>query len=286
MRLLPVSLTLCGALLTGVVAQAAPPDAAALIREAMAGEHRDLSNRERDGYRHPLETLQFFGWQPEMQLVEVWPGSGWYSELLAPITRPRGRYHAAGFDTLSETAPAYRARIQKAWLAKLVARPEVYDHTVVTTLGTPLAGAITPPGSQDMVLTFRNVHNWLKAGSAPEMFAAFASALKPGGILGVVEHRANPGTSLELMKQSGYVTEAEVIRLAEAAGFELADRSEINANPADSKAHPDGVWSLPPTLKSCQTLTGDEQLVCQAPYRAVGESDRMTLKFRKWPSGG
>ena len=152
---------------------------------------------------------------------------------------------------------------------------------VVTELLAPERATIAPPGSVDRVLTFRNVHNWLKDGNDEAMFRAFFRALKPGGLLGVTEHRAAPGTTVATMKDSGYVTEAHVIALAEKAGFRLLARSEINANPNDKKQYPDGVWSLPPVLRTCKQVASAKRDACEAPYRRIGESDRMTLKFVK-----
>jgi len=253
-----------------------------LIAEALRGDHRDPAFVERDRYRHPAETLRFFGWQPPMTVVEIWPSAGWYTEILAPITRPRGVYYAAGFAMTADRTPEWRKGVHKEFMEKLEKRPKVYDHTVVTGLSVPERTTIAPPGSADMVLTFRNVHNWMKGDYAQTMFRIMARALKPGGILGVVEHRARPGTTLEEMKESGYVTEEHVIKLAGRAGFVLEEKSEINANPADTRDHPAGVWTLPPSLRHCRPIdAGPERESCLEKYRAIGESDRMTLRFRK-----
>ncbi len=271
-------------LLCGVIAPlpATAADAAALIDQALAGDHRDAANTARDRYRHPQQTLLFFGWEPHMTVVEIWPATGWYTEVLAPITRPQGVYFAAGFAMTSDRAPGWRKEMHKAFTDKLEQRPEVYDHVVVTELSVPERTTIAPPGSADMVLTFRNVHNWIKSGYAEAMFAVFALSLKPGGILGVTEHRAPPGTPIETMIKSGYVTEDHVIQLAAAAGLTLEARSDINANPKDTADHPAGVWTLPPSLRYCKSLDeGAAQLACTEQYLAIGESDRMTLKVRK-----
>ena len=261
-------------------AVAATPQA--MIEQALAGAHREADNVARDRFRHPRETLMCLGWRPEMTVVEIWPSTGWYTEILAPITRPRGIYYAAGFAMTAERTPEWRKRMHKGFMEKLERRPEVYDHVVVTGLSVPERTTIAPPGSADLLLTFRNVHNWMKGDYAPAMFGIMHRALKPGGLLGVVEHRAPPGTGIEAMKQSGYVTEAHVIKLAEKAGFALEARSEVNANPADDKDHPAGVWTLPPTLRHCRAMDeAAERGRCIARYRKIGESDRMTLRFRK-----
>lgn len=253
-----------------------------LLDAAIHGDHRDQANTQRDQYRHPKETLQFLGLQPEMTVVEIWPGRGWYSEILAPVVRHKGILYIAGFGTTADRTPDWQKGMHKEFMEKLESRPDVYDHVVVTELSVPERTTIAPPGSVDMVLTFRNVHNWMKGGYAEEMFNVFARTLKSGGILGIVEHRAKPGTTIEDMIKSGYVTEDYIIKLAEQTGFEFIAKSEINANPSDDTVHPKGVWTLPPTLRLCKNMNNeDEKNKCFAKYRSIGESDRMTLKFRK-----
>jgi len=244
------------------------------IERVLAGDHRSDRNRARDVYRHPEATLQFFGLRPDMHVAEVWPGGGWYTEVLAPLLRERGKYYAAHYHVNDDTHRYYRKAREK-FLDKLAKRPELYDRVVVTGLLPPHVD-MAPNASVDLVLTFRNVHNWIEPGYEQEMFNAFFAALKPGGVLGVVEHRAKEGTSKRDMIRSGYVSEAYVIDLAHKAGFNLAARSEVNANPKDTKDHPRGVWTLPPTLRSGWLGGGDRER-----YRAIGESDRMTLKFVK-----
>ena len=214
----------------------------------------------------------FFGVTPEMTVVEISPGgSGWYMELLAPYLRDHGKYYAASYDQSSKTD--YVVRNLVAFNKKIKARPDVYDRINVTEFSPPTKVAIAPAGSADMVLTFRNVHNWVGGGSADAAFTAFYTTLKPGGILGVVEHRASNDQPQDPKAQSGYVREDYVIALAEKAGFKLIGRSEINANPKDTKDYKKGVWSLPPSLRAGD---GNEQ-----KYRDIGESDRMTLVFMK-----
>lgn len=237
---------------------------------ALAGEHRSEANRARDSWRHPAETLAFFGLEPGMTVVELSPGGGWYTEVLAPLLKEEGTLYAAHFDV---NGSAYGRRSLGGFLGKLGANNDVYGEVIVSTLAPPTTFAIAPAGSADLVLAFRNVHSWLRGGALDPVFAAAFEALKPGGVFGVVQHRAPEGRSLDAMKNTGYVTEATVIAAAEAAGFELAGRSEINANPKDSADHPEGVWTLPPTL-----ALGDQD---RDRYSAIGESDRMTLKFVK-----
>ena len=208
-----------------------------------------------------------------MTVVEIWPSGGWYTEILAPVLRDRGKYYAAGFALTAKRTPEWRKKMQREFQSKLDARPDLYDRVVVTELSIPERTEMAPAGTADVVLTFRNVHNWMKGDYAPSMFEAMFEALKPGGVLGVVEHRAKKGTSRDQMIESGYVTEAHVRKLAEGSGFRFVDGSEVNANPKDTVDHPVGVWTLPPTLR-----LGEKD---RAKYLAIGESDRMTLRFTK-----
>jgi predicted methyltransferase len=260
--------------------KAAPPpatDAATLATfdRVLAGDHRSAANRARDAWRHPKETLEFFGLRGDMTVLEVWPGGGgWYTEVLAPVLRERGRYIAAGFDPATDSQ--YMQNGIKAFAEKLASRPDLYDRVTVTALQHPGAMKPVADGSVDMVLTFRNLHNWMAREAAEEMIGAMYAALKPGGILGLVEHRGDPSQPQDPRAKSGYVRADHAIELARAAGFELIGQSEVNANPKDTKDHPNGVWSLPPTYRG-----GDAD---RDRFAAIGESDRMTLKFRK-PGG-
>jgi predicted methyltransferase len=257
---------------TGAAAQL-NADGARALDQAIAGAHRTPAFRERDRYRHPKETLLFFGFRPDMHVAEVWPGDGWYTEILAPALRDKGRYYAGHYG-VDEKLSDYRRNRRQAYLDRLAKQPQLYDKVVVTGILPPAHVELAPRGSLDLVLTFRNVHNWATDfGNEQAFFNAFYDALKPGGVLGVVEHRARPGTSMENMKKSGYMTEEYVIGLAEKAGFRLAGKSEVNANPKDTKDWPEGVWTLPPALRLGQ--------VDRAKYLAIGESDRATLKFVK-----
>ena len=238
---------------------------------ALAGEHRSEANRARDVYRHPVETLGFFGIKPDMTVVELWPGRGWYTEVLAPYLRDNGKLYAAHFPAQSKVE--YYQKGLAAFKAMLAANTALYDRVVLTELGPPDSVAVAPAASADAVLTFRNMHNWMGQGNDVKVMQAAFAALKPGGVLGVVEHRAAANATAEQVKDSGYMTEEMVIKAAEAAGFVLEAKSEINANPRDTRDHPKGVWTLPPSL-----ALGDTD---REKYLAIGESDRMTLRFRK-----
>lgn len=243
------------------------------LETAVANPARSDAFRARDQYRHPVETLKFFGVEPEMTVVEIWPGAGWYTEILASYLRSHGRYVAAGFVVSDESSPSWRKDIAQDFAKKFVDNPQVFGHVEVTEFGAPDRWRMADPGSADRVLTFRNIHNWIAGGYEKDMFSAIAAALKPGGVLGVVEHRAKPGATLQQMKDSGYVTEAYVIQLATDAGLKLDGKSEVNANPKDSKDYSKGVWTLPPTLR-----LGEQD---KQKYLDIGESDRMTLRFVK-----
>lgn len=239
------------------------------LAEILAGEHRRTEHRARDRYRHPQQTLEFFGVEPHMTVVEVWPGAGWYTEILAPLLRERGKLYAAHYDPSSSE---YARQSVEAFHAKLRAHPELYDRVSVTTLAAPPAkNEIAPPGAVDVVLTFRNLHNWMMFGWERSAFEAMHAALRPGGVLGVVEHRGDPQVPQDPKAASGYVDEQYAIELIESVGFRLVARSQINANPKDTKDYEKGVWALPPTYAD-----GDRER-----YAQIGESDRFTLKFEK-----
>ena len=243
----------------------------ASLKTVIEGEHRSADNKARDQYRHPAETLTWLGLQADMTVVEIFPGGGWYAEILAPYLNAEGQYYAAGFDPDSKVG--FFRQAAKRLNDKFAAAPELYGKAKTTVLAPPGKTEIAPSGSADMVLTFRNVHNWMNAGTDAAVFKAMFEALKPGGVLGLVEHRGNPETKQDPKASSGYVNQAYTIQLAEQAGFKFVASSEINANPKDGKNHPKGVWTLPPTLR----LKDQDR----EKYLAVGESDRMTLKFIK-----
>lgn len=236
------------------------------IAAAVAGAHRAEENRARDRYRHPAETLAFFGLEPDMTVVEMAPSGGWYTEILAPVLKDEGKLFGAIPDP--EQSP-YGER----FITFLQSNPEVYGEVEPVVFAPPEQTSLGPDGSADMVVTFRSTHGWINRGQAEAVYAAMFRVLKPGGVLGVVQHRADEGADPAVTAENGYVPEAYVIGLAEAAGFVLEEKSEINANPADDHDHPEGVWTLPPSLR-----LGDEG---RAEYEAIGESDRMTLRFRK-----
>lgn len=264
------ALLLTVALLTVSQSAFADPDG---LAQAVASLTRTPEYRARDVYRHPEETLRFFGIRPDMTVVEVWPGEGWYTEILAPYLRDRGRYYAAGTAFSRPDASAGAQRAAAAFQQKLDADPERYGKVTVTEFRPPDVVDICPPGSADLVLTFHDVHNWMTARNEQDAFNAFYRALKPGGVLGLVEHRARPYTTIEETRKSGYVNEDYVKSLAANAGFEFVAGSRVNANRKDTKNYPEGVWTLPPTL----ALRDKDQ----KKYLKIGESDRMTLKFRK-----
>jgi predicted methyltransferase len=237
----------------------------------LTDRHRSDTNRARDSWRHPKETLLFFGLRPEMSVVEVWPDpAGWYTEIIAPLVREKGKYYGAVLDA----APGVASQEKRVsdYKAKLASTPSIYDKVAVVPFYTD-GRDIVPAGSVDMVLTFRNIHNWMARDSAQKAFAAMYRALKPGGVLGVEEHRGKPGVPQDPQAKAGYVNEQYAIDLIEAQGFRLVAKSEINANPRDPKDYEQGVWVLPPTYR-----LGDKD---REKYTAIGESDRFTLKFVK-----
>lgn len=260
------------------VAAPIPPDLEALLTAAITGEHRSEEERLRDQQRHPKETLLFFEIEPDMNVVEIWPGGGWYTKVIAPyLASGGGVYFAANFDP--ENANERVRAAYEAYKENYVKNPEIYGTVVLTVLGEE--HDVAPAGSADTVLTFRNVHNWMARGVAQDYFVKFYDALKPGGVLGVVEHRADPGKEQDPKAATGYVREDAVIAMAEKAGFKLEAKSEINANPKDTKDHPFGVWTLPPVRRSAAMRGTEDPNFDRAKYEAIGESDRMTLKFRK-----
>ncbi|GAA0738724.1 class I SAM-dependent methyltransferase [Sphingomonas japonica] len=235
------------------------------IAAAVAAPTRTPANVARDRYRHPAETLAFFGVDPTDTVVEISPGGGWYTEILAPLLKDRGRYYAAA-------AFPNGVKAVQALQAKDAA---TYGKIEVAAFPAAAGAPSVPAGTADVVLTFRNVHNWRFGGAdqAQGVFNGMFAMLKPGGTLGVVEHRLPEDRDSALEEKSGYMKTSSVVAFAKAAGFELVDQSEVNANPKDTADWREGVWTLPPTLR----LKDADR----AKYQAIGESDRMTLKFRK-----
>jgi predicted methyltransferase len=259
-------LILAALLAVGAVGAASATQADDALKAAIAGEHR-AQNARRDVYRHPYETLTFFGIKPTMTVVELVPGGGWYTEILAPYLRDKGKYIGAG------QAPDKKGGL--AFRAKLDANPALYGKAVTAVFEPPSRYEIAPANSVDMVLTFRNLHNWVGNGdeAVRTTFKEIYKVLKPGGVLGLVDHRLPSSMKQDEKASSGYVHEAYVIKMAESAGFKLAGKSEVNANPKDTADHEKGVWTLPPVLAN-----KDKD---REKYMAIGESDRMTLKFVK-----
>jgi predicted methyltransferase len=240
------------------------------LEQSVAGSQRSDANRARDKYRHPVDTLGFFGIKPTDTVVEIWPGGGWYTEILAPYLADKGK--------LIAVSPAGKG--SEAMAKRFDANPTLYGKVERANFPTVLGGTGVAPGSVDAVLTFRNVHNWVagymhpeKKGYSDEAFSEFFAMLKAGGTLGIVEHRLPESASADREKSSGYIKVSTVRALAEKAGFEYVGASEVNANPKDTTEWPEGVWTLPPTLEM-----GDTD---RDKYLAIGESDRMTLKFVK-----
>jgi predicted methyltransferase len=252
----------------GCASTATRTETAAQLDRTLAGQQRNDADRARDPWRHPKETLLFFGLRPEMTVVEITPNPGWYMKVIAPLLRENGRYIAAlparGAEEYSERELAQFKELLAAW-------PEYFDKVDIAPFlpGQPIA----PDGTADLVVTFRNVHSWMARDSAEAAFESMYRVLKPGGTLGVVEHRGNPAIPQDPRARTGYVNQDYAIRLIEKAGFRLVATSEINANPKDTKDHPRGVWTLPPTYAE-----GDKD---RARYQTIGESDRFTLKFVK-----
>jgi len=250
------------------VASAAPaPATTGPIADAVANPARSEANRKRDRYRHPVETLAFFGVRPDQTLVEYVPGGGWYTEILGPLLREKGHYIALVPDNM---------RMKEGTAKLLAAHKAILGANAELATVDPSTGASTlAPDSADVILTFRNVHNLIMNGddAAPHVFGAFYKALKPGGVLGVVDHRLPENRDSALEKKSGYLKRSTIVKLATDAGFRLVGESEINANPKDKANYSGGVWTLPPVLAK-----GEEN---RAAYLAIGESDRMTLKFIK-----
>ncbi len=267
--LIPVAAVAAIAVLASPIV-AAPAKPSKEIQAAVSAPSRTETNVLRDKYRHPAETLAFFGLKPTHTIVEVWPGGGWYTEILAPFAKEKGR--------LIVVSPQGRASES---IAKFLdSNPDVYGKVERANFPVLLGGTGVAPGTADAVLTFRNVHNWRMGSFKPdnadysvEAFKELYAMLKPGGVLGIEDHRLPEGASDERERQSGYMKVSTVRKLAEQAGFKFAGASEVNANPKDTKDYPKGVWTLPPRLAE-----GDKD---REKYLAIGESDRMTLKFVK-----
>ena len=255
-----------------VVAGPTDPSTDAELRQSLAGPQRTAQERARDVYRHPLETLEFFGLRDSMTVVELSPGGGWYTAVLAPVLRDHGKLFVAGGDPDGDPK-SEGTKDARELQARFRSEPQAFDRVSAVVVKQPIL--LGPPGSADLVLTFRNFHNWVGSPAEDAILAASFAVLKHGGTLGVTDHRAKPGATLDpkAVDETGYVPEDAVVAAVEKAGFRLAGKSEINANPRDTKDHPKGVWTLPPSYAMGETD--------RAKYEAIGESDRMTLKFVK-----
>ena len=247
------------------------------LASVLAGEHRG-DNAARDAFRHPQETLEFFGLERGMTVAELWPGGGWYTEIIAPYLRDEGKLIVTNWPTDHERYGKYAQKFAD----KVKAAPEIFgDLTIAAApVSAEEAFELAPASSVDLVLTFRNSHGWFNNSQTEQIYGAAFAALKPGGIFGVVQHRAAEGSNAEETAENGYLPEALVIENAQKAGFELVEKSEINANPKDTKDYAGGVWTLPPNLNGPEkdVEQSDED---KAKHTEIGESDRMTLKFRK-----
>jgi len=249
------------------------------LQQAVGGEWRDAADRARDAQRHPEEVLTFLGLEPGMTVVEISPGSGWYTRILAPyVNRNGGVFIAAGFDPNDESA--YAQRGLKNFKTQFLDQPELYGPIEVTVVGLTSEG-VSPDASADLILTFRSAHNWVPSGYAEKVFADLFRALKPGGVLGVVDHRLPEEVEAEDGVSGGYIQESVVVELAEAAGFVLEASSPVNDNAADTADHPFGVWTLPPTALTAGFGKPRDPNFDRTRYDAIGESDRFTLRFRK-----
>lgn len=247
------------------------PVAFGSLDAAIAGAHRPAADRARDPHRHPAETLTFFGVRPGQTVIELSPGGGWYTQILAPLLHDQGQLIAA-----IPAAEGPRARYHARFQEFLRTRPDLYDRVRSVTLEPPTTIELGAPESADVVLTFRNLHGWQNDNALDAVFTAVHRVLKPNGVFGVVEHRAAEGADPATSSRQGYLAQPFVVQAAQRAGFVLDAASEVNANPRDTRDYPEGVWTLPPTLR-----LGDRD---RERYLAIGESDRMTLRFRKAPA--
>lgn len=247
------------------------------LQTVVTSSFRSDENKSRDAYRHPAQTLDFFGLQPDMHVLEIWPSRGWYTEILAPYLKDRGQLTLATFrrddGTFKEERQVFRSRLTERLISFMQKHGDVLGSPHVVEFEPPNYMRLGAKNHYDLVLSFRNAHLWNEEGHLLEVFLAAYQALKPGGVFGMVEHRASKVSEISSVAVEGYLDESYVISVAEKAGFVLAEQSEINANSKDSKDHPKGVYTLPPTLAMGQ--------VDRAKYLAIGESDRMTLKFIK-----
>jgi predicted methyltransferase len=247
---------------------------------AVAGDWRSKADRARDPWRHPAETLAFWGLKPGFTVVEFWPGAGWYTDILSPfLASTSGKLYAAQFQVDPAARPA-EAALVAAYTKKLDAMPGLYGHPTITAFG-PNSAPVAPAGSADLAIFARNLPFWMAAGLADKAFRDAFAALKPGGVLAIEENREPPGGVQDALATDGYVQEAYVKRMAQEAGFKFDAASEINANPKDTHNHPFGAWTLPPWRQSAPKGKPDDPKFDHSKYDAIGETDRMTLRFVK-----
>jgi predicted methyltransferase len=264
-------LSITAAALAAALAWSGPLAADDALRAVIDDPERAGEERARDEFRHPYETLTFFGIRPDMTVVELAPSGGWYTEILAPYLADQGRYVAGHFDLSIDNAPSYYEPAMATWRER-VADSERFGEPMVMPFHPPESTSLGKDGSADMVLSFRSVHGWKRDGVFGDVLEAANAVLKTGGIFGIVGHRLpEDGDDSEF---TGYVKSSWIVAQAEANGFRLIESSEINANPKDTADHPNGVWTIPPSLN----VPDDED---RAAYEAIGESDRFTLKFAK-----
>jgi len=247
------------------------------LAAAVAGDWRSAQDKARDAWRHPAQSLAFWGVKPGAVVVEFWPGAGWYTNIIAPfLAATGGAYYAADVQATTPAAVALTGALRQ----RLETNAKLYGQVKFTEFG-PTSGPVAPAGSADVALFLRNLHDWMAGDIAEKAFHDAFQALKPGGVLGIEEHRAAPGGLQDLLAKTGYVQEAYVKQMAKEAGFTFDKTSEINANPKDDRNHPFGVWTLPPTRRSAPPGKPPNPAFDHAKYDAIGESDRMTLRFVK-----
>ena len=240
------------------------------LKAVIAGDHRTADEKARDQYRHPYETLGFFGIRSDMTVLEVYPGAGWYTQILAPYLKDKGQLIVAVYDRNPKTQKEWMVGYNKKFTDRFTGKPDLYGKMEVVDMVPPKRVDLAPAGSVDMILDFRNAHNWIESGG-DQVAAGWFKALKKGGVLGIIEHRR--GENKPPDSESGYIHQKRIVGLMVKNGFQLTASSELNSNPKDTTDHPEGVWTLPPGL-----ALGEEK---SAEYLAIGESDRMTLKFVK-----
>lgn len=262
LRLLPILL-----LGLGSPALAAEDDQ---LKAVIASDQRTADEKARDQYRHPYETLRFFGIRDDMTVLEIYPGGGWYTQILAPYLKGKGKLIVAVYDRDPKTQKEWMPKYNTQFMDRFIGKPDVYGNIEVVDMVPPDRVDLAPAESVDMILDFRNAHNWIELGD-DEVAAGWFKALKKGGVLGFIEHRRNENKPHD--SESGYVHQKRIVDLMVKNGFKFAASSEVNSNPKDTTDHPSGVWTLPPSLG-----LGEEE---SAKYIAIGESDRMTLKFVK-----